>query len=169
MNETLPDELHRLLPSLQGMECWYVSCGGAASSTFQLALGEKVPRPVMLQNAAHSDEFRRFEGEVALFVWCAWRLDARDAPLTSWDDTEQAVEAGLTRLVGSRIDSMEVLPPAWDLNVRFSNALCLRVFCDHVPGEPSFDGNWDLRTRDRIVAMGPGTKCRIDSRTSAKL
>src|SRR5262249_7129167 len=78
MSKTIPEELWRLLSSLKGLECWYVSCGGAAGSTFQLSLGEKVRRSVQLKNPAHSEEFRQFEGEAAIFVWCAWRLDALD-------------------------------------------------------------------------------------------
>ncbi|MBV9123746.1 MAG: hypothetical protein JO112_10350, partial [Planctomycetes bacterium] len=122
-----------------------MSSGGGAGSTFQLALGGKVRRPLPLKNPAHAEDFRQFEGEVSLFVWCAWRLDALDRPVTSWDDTEESVAAGLEQLVGSRIDTIEVVPPAWDMTLKFSNSLWLRVFCDHVPGEPSFDGNWDLR------------------------
>src|SRR5258708_1968370 len=87
MNKNIPEELASLLPSLKGIECRYVSCGGAAGSTFQLSFGGKVRRPVPLKNVGHSEEFRQFEGEVGLLVWCAWRLDAPDGPLTSWDDT----------------------------------------------------------------------------------
>jgi hypothetical protein len=168
MNKNIPEELARLSAALKGLECWYVSCGGAAGSTFQLTLGGKVRRPVPLKNPAHSEEFRQFEGEVGLFVWCAWRLDGTDGPVTSWDDTNESVEAGLKKLIGSRIDAVEVVPPAWDMNIKFSNSLCLRVFCDHVPGEPSFDGNWDVRTREMSIAVGPGTKCRTEHRPSVK-
>jgi hypothetical protein len=168
MNQNIPEELARLVPSLKGLECWYVSCGGAAGSTFQLTLGGKVRRTVPLKNPGHSEEFRQFEGEVGLFVWCAWRLDGSDGPVTSWDDTKESVEAGLTQLIGSRLDAVEVIPPALDMNLKFSNALCLRVFCDHVPGDPSFDGNWDLRTQNVSIAVGPGTEFRTELRSCAK-
>src|SRR6184192_3680783 len=114
MNKNIPEELARLIPSLKGLECWYVSCGGAAGSTFELVLGGKVRRPVPLKNPGHTEEFRQFGGEVSLFVWCAWRLDDLDGPVTSWDDTKESVEAGLTKLIGSRVDSVEVFPPPWD-------------------------------------------------------
>lgn len=166
MNQQTPEQLSRLILSLKGLECWYVSSGGGAGSTFQLVLGEKVRRAVPLKNPGHSEEFRQFEGEMSIFVWCAWRVDEPNAPLTSWDDTNESVEAGLARLVGTRIDAVEVIPPAWDLNIKFSNSLLLRVFCDHVPGEPSFDGNWDLRTQDVAIAIGPGVQYRIEDRTS---
>jgi hypothetical protein len=168
MNKNIPEELATLIPSLRGLECWYVSSGGAAGSTFQLTFGGKVRRPVPLKNPGHSEVFRQFEGEVGLFVWCAWRLDGTDGPATSWDDTKEAVEAGLERLIGSRIDAVEVIPPAWDMNIKFTNSLCLRVFCDHVPGEPSFDGNWDVRTQNMSIAVGPGTKYRTELRPSVE-
>jgi hypothetical protein len=168
MNTKIPDELDSLIRSLQGLDCWEVSCGGAAGSTFQLALGERVPLPIPLKKTKHSDTFPQFEGQANILVWCAWRLDGSDGPLTSWDDTKQSVEAGLTTLVGSRINSIEIIPPAWDMNIRFSNSLCLRVFCDHVPGEPSFDGNWDVRNEHMTIAVGPGAKCRVEERTSVK-
>jgi len=106
--------------------------------------------------------------QVELFVWCAWRLDASDAPVTSWDDTKESVEAGLAKLKGSRIDAVEVVPPAWDMNIRFSNALQLRIFCDHVPGDPSFEGNWDLTTQNMSIAVGPGTEYKTEVRPSLK-
>jgi hypothetical protein len=164
----IPEELGRLVPSLNGLECWYVSCGGSAGSTLELALGKKVPRPIPLKNIAHPEEFRHFEGEVSLFVWCAWRLDGLDSPITSWDDSDEAVETGLAKLIGARIESIDVIAPAWDANIRFSNSLCLRIFCDHVPGEPSFAGNWDLRTQQIIIAIGPGRTFRVEERASAK-
>jgi len=164
MNKNIPVELGKLIPSLRGLECWYVSCGGAAGSAFQLSFGEKVRRRMPITNSAHSDAFRQFEGEVSLLVWCAWRLDGPDSPLTSWDDRHESIEAEVSKLVGTRIESLEVVPPAWDMNIMFSNSLCLRVFCDHVPGEPSFDGNWDLRAQETIIAIGPGTKIRIVDR-----
>jgi hypothetical protein len=169
MNKTIPEELAKILPSLTGLECWYVSCGGAAGSTFQLSLGRKITRAVPLRNTAHSEEFRRFEGEIGLYVWCAWRLDGSDGPLTSWDDTNESVDRGLNELIGSCIVSLEIFPPVWDLNIRFSNSLSLRVFCDHVPGSPSFDGNWDLRTERLSIAIGPGTQYRTELRPYANI
>lgn len=168
MQSQVTQELSRLIASLNGLECWHVSCGGAAGPTFQLVLGGKVRRAAPLKNPAATEEFRQFEGEMGLYVWCAWRLDGTEAPVTSWDDMQDTVVAGLEKLVGSRIDAIEIIPPAYDLNILFSNSLRLRVFCDHVPGEPSFDGNWDLRTQEMSIVVGPGTRLRTESRNSAR-
>jgi hypothetical protein len=168
MKKNIPEELGRLIPALNGLECWYVSCGGAAGTTFQLALGGKIRRSIPLTNPAHTEEYRQFEGEASLLVWCAWRLDGLDRPLTSWDDTDESVKAGLERLLGTRVDSIEVVPPAWDMEINFSNSLCLRVFCDHVPGEPSFDGNWDLSIQNVTAGIGPGAKYTIEDRNAVR-
>jgi hypothetical protein len=160
-------EMNTLVNSLTMLECWYVSCG-ATGSTFQLAFGRKVPRTERLRNPDHSVAYQKFEGEANLLVWCAWRLDTLDRPVTSWDDTTQGFEQGLARLIGARVESFELRPPAWDLDVRFTNGLTLRVFCDHVPGEPSFDGNWELWKEDKALFVGPGANVTVEERTTAK-
>lgn len=155
-------ELIALVKSLVGLRCWYVSCGGAAGTTFQLALGNKVPRRVPLKNSAHTEEYRHLEGEASILVWCVWRLDGPAGPLTSWDDAEANVASQLEKLVNQKIESIDVQPPAWDVTLHFSGDLTLQVFCDHVPGDPSFDGNWQIRYRDQIAAVGPGTKVGME-------
>jgi len=157
-------DLHTFVASLRGLRCWYISTGGAAGSTFKLALGSKVPRLHPLKNPAHSDEYRQFEGEANLLVWCAWRLDGPNGPLTSWDDGKASVVAQLGKLVGRAIDSVVVVAPAWDLTVGFSDGFILRVFCDHVPGDPSFDGNWDLSRQEVAVSVGPGSEYVFEMR-----
>lgn len=168
MNEKIPDELDRAVSTLAGLECWAVHCGGAAGSSFQLALGERIPLPAPAKKTKHSDSLPQVEGEAGVLVWCAWRLDSTDGPVTSWDDTDESVDRGLNKLIGSRIVSVEVLPPVWDMNMRFSNSLTLRVFCDHVPGSPSFDGNWDLRTESGSIAVGPGVQVRSEPRSAVR-
>jgi hypothetical protein len=165
MNPTIPDGLGKLIRLLPTKMWWYVSCRGAPGSTFQLAFGAKVRRPVPLKNPAHSEEYRLFEGELNLLVWCVWRLDSSDCCLTSWDDRKSSIESELGKLVGARVASVELAEPCWDMHLLFSNSLSLRIFCDHVPGDPSFDGNWDLSCPAYIVSVGPGTKISIEDRT----
>lgn len=153
-----------LVNKLLGLPCWYVSCGGCTLPTFQLALGKKVPRPRPIKNPKHSEEYRHFDGEANLLVWCAWRLDGPDSPLTSWDDTDANVEAMLGKLVGATVESVAVAPPAWDLTLHFTGGLTLRVFCDHVPGNPSFNGNWELWSASAGLCVGPGTRVTVEPR-----
>ena len=155
----------QLRSRLIGMPCWYVNAGGNyVGSTFSLALGGQVPRERPLANPRHPEEYRKYEGEANLIVWCAWRLDGPDAPETSSDDTESAIQSGLERLVGSRIVDVIVERPAWDLRILFSPFHRLQVFCDHVPGAPSFDGNWELHLKDQAFFFGPGSKMEVERR-----
>lgn len=158
--------IEQALDRLVGLECWYVSAG-AVGTTFELALGDRVPRSVPLKNPDHSAEFRQFEGEANLLVWCTWRLDGSEAPLSSSDDVPERVVAELGRLVGAKVANARVDGPAWDLSLDFSNGLCLRVFADHVPGEPSFDGNWELVLEQTAVYAGPGVRVEIEPRRLA--
>jgi hypothetical protein len=168
MNPIIHHKLGRMVSSLQALRCWYASCGGAAGAAFQLALGEKVPRRIPVKNPMHSAEYCHFEGEANLLVWCTWRLDAPDRPVTSSDDTAKALTQGLQKLVGATIESVSLTAPAWDLTLEFSNLLALRIFCDHVPGDPSFDGNWEIWARDAAAFVGPGAQHVIQTRSEAE-
>jgi hypothetical protein len=148
--------------AMRGMRCWYVSTGGAVGSTFELALGGRVPRLVPLNNPGHSDEFRRFEGEANLLVWCAWRLDGADGPLTSWNDSQTSVESQLGKLIGNTVEGVEFLSPAGDLSLRFSGNLTLRIFADHVSPEASMDSNWELWCQDAAVLVEAGGHIKLD-------
>ena len=155
----------QLRSRLIGMPCWYVSAGGKhVGSTFSLALGGQIPRHTPLTNQAHSDEFRNYEGEANIVVWCTWRLDGPDAPESSSDDTEEGIQAALQGLGGARIVDVIIERPAWDLRLLFSPFHRLWLFCDHVPGEPSFDGNWELHAKDKAYYFGPGTALEVEQR-----
>ena len=154
----------QILAALRGKKCWYVSCGGSAGTTFQLALGERVRRSAIINNTAHSEEFRAFEGEANLLVWCSWRLDGSEGPLSSSDDTMDHVVQALSMLADRVIDCVAIDMPGWDLRLEFNGGLVIKVFCDHVPGDPSFDGNWDLFLTEHIISIGAGSVCEIESR-----
>jgi hypothetical protein len=168
MNPVIPKQVCDVISILNGLECWYASTGGAAGATFELAFGGKIRRAIPLHNPSHSQEFRQYEGEASLFVWCAWRLDSPDSTITSWDDEQTTIQNGLARLTGSRVLAVDIFPPGWDLDMRFDNGLRLHVFADHVPGDPSFDGNWELVTQNWLLAFGPGAKYTIEARPPQK-
>jgi len=107
--------------------------------------------------------YQRNEGEYELMVWCAWRLDGPKGPVVSSDAADVVVDRKLTRaLRGRTIERARVtVPLAWDLEVTFDRGLVLRVFCDYLPGDPSFDGNYEVVLPDRELAVGPGAKWRI--------
>jgi hypothetical protein len=157
------DKLSATLQNLVGLECWYVSAGGSAGSSFSLAFGQRVPRKRPLKNPNVSDEFRDYEGEANMLVWCSWRLDDQQEAIVSCDCEPSVIVDGLGLLRGRQVTSCEILSPAHDLRIAFAE-LTLSVFCDHVPPKPSFDGNWELHLLTEIHAVGPGWKYEVEPR-----
>jgi len=161
-------EVQAILRCLTDMPCWHVSAGKGTGSSFSLALGKKIPREHALKNVLQAEEFQKCEGEANLLVWCTWRLDSQLEAVTSSDEADEIISKKLDVLVGNRIILMEVVPPAWDMHVSFSNDLHLVIFCDHVPGDPSFDGNWQLRVQKHRVYAGPGYRLHSESRSGLR-
>lgn len=158
-------ELASFLARAEGLPCWraYTSVGNSPGLLF----GRKVRRstadamrihPRWKDLPAESERFYTFE--VCLIVWCSWRLDANDEPISSSDDTEESASAAIAELAGASLHSAVVTAPTGDLELHFSNGRCLRAFCDHVPGDPSFDGNWEMRVGKSHLMVGPGASCR---------
>jgi hypothetical protein len=163
MTRTSTVRMSEVVNALVGKRCWYVSAGGAGPS-FGLAFGKKLMRQQPLTNKAHSPEYRKFEGESNLLVWCSWRLDAASRPLVSSDDKTAVIREGVGRLAGARVEQVRLEKPAWDLALRFSNDLRLKLFCDHVSEAASFDGNWELWLKDRVIVVGLGSTCTTEER-----
>ena len=158
-------ELAAFVARVDGLPCWraYTSAGNSPG----LLLGRKVRRAQADAMKDHHrwkdlppDSDRFFTSEVLFIAWCSWRLDGEDQPISSSDDSEGSASAAIGELAGTSLKSAKVSAPAGDLELRFSNGQCLRVFCDHVPGDPSFDGNWELRVDRSHVMVGPGAQCR---------
>lgn len=147
---------------LVGLPIWFVNAGGAASTTFSLALGRKVPRGKALENPGVSDDFRRCTGEANLYVWCSWRLESGDSISSSDQDSEHFLPI-LRRLEGERVTSVEVVGPAHDLSL-LAGRDTLRLFCDHVPPDPSAELNWELVFSGSSVLVGPGFEVEMDER-----
>ena len=153
-----------------GKTIWSVRAGRLTGSSFSIDMGRKLrlrvaPRPFEYR-AADGKKYRTVVSSVQpqgrLLVWCTWRLDSRQKPLTSSDDINRVLRLKLKRhLVGRRVTGVEVRPPACDLRITLSGGLVLNVFCDHVPGEPSFDGNWQMRLGNDTAAVQPGGVIRF--------
>jgi hypothetical protein len=165
MISTTLDIGSELRSKLIELGCWYVNAGGSrVGSSFSLAFGEKVARAVPLTNTAHSQLYREYEGSANLLVWCTWRLDGRDESITSSDDTEEGITNGLAHLSDCKIVDIIVERPCWDLKILFSPFYRLQLFCDHVPGDPSFDGNWEMHLPGEALYFGPGNKFEVANR-----
>ena len=160
MNTSSEQVLAILKPALRKV-CWHVSVGGCTLPTFSLAIGGKAKRDRALRNPAQPVAFRKYEPEVSLFVWCAWRLDRGDLVEASNDGSASEITRGLKRLVGKSVVKIEITPPAWDLALHFDDCFRLTVFCNHAGKKPSFKGNWQAKVQHTRVFVGPGTKLEV--------
>lgn len=149
-------ELTAFMAGATGRRCWHVSVGGVTLPRFGLALGRRILRGSPLRNKAQPTVFRRYRPDVAIYVWCSWRLESRNRFVASSQSAERVLVKGLNQLVGRRLSGAEVVPPVWDLVLHFDRAMCLRVFCDRDPREKSSPGNWDATIGPRGLFVGPG-------------
>lgn len=150
---------------LVGKKCWHVSAGGVTSPSFVLVLGEKVPRPVPLKNQAQPVDFRENRGSVELLVWCSWRLNSQ-AEVVASSSQDPCFDLKLRELVGSRVESVDCVPPFWDLSVRFSNSIELQVFSNNVISEESALENWELWLPLGVTSVGPGSRVSFEPSAS---
>jgi hypothetical protein len=118
---------------LRGKSCWAAIAGRGTGSAIDLHFGSKVPRERPLSNPTLTEEERRFEGEVSIYITCAWRLDSKSSVVSGWLDGGETVDEmvkGLKSIVGHRAEAVEIQKPAWDLKIKFDNDLTLMVFAD---------------------------------------
>jgi hypothetical protein len=162
MATDLSQDIKTYVHSLCGLRCWHVSVGGGCTMpTFQLALGEKVRRARPLMNRHQPEEYRQFEGEFGVLVWCPWRMDSPQGPVTSWYDTEEHICEHLRRLVGAKVRAASVSGPGRDLRITFANRLTMCVFCDKIAGDPTWDGNWEMWGHGQQLVIAAGSRVEI--------
>lgn len=154
----MPEAMSQTLEALRGKVCWNVGAGGSVGSSFSLAFGGRIPRERPLNNPMVSDEFRSFEGEYALLVWCSWRLDGREGSIVSSDLSPEIIDQRLeTWLIGAKVIGATVQSRAWDMRLDFSGDLTLQIFCDRLPDDEIVDpNNWDIRSPSQTITVGPG-------------
>lgn len=149
------------LKALEGKPCWYVNAGGAAGATFSLAIGGKTPRTVPLTNPTVSDDFRQFEGEWNLYIWCSWRLEDERGAIASSYQPEVDGAAVLKSLTGQVLGNVVLDPHSLDLCLEFDRSR-LVIFCDHVLPASETDCNWELTAGARSLVAGPGSSYKVE-------
>lgn len=151
------DFTRTVVENLLGKPCWYV-CYNEIGSTFQLALGAKVPRPRMLRNRSLPLMYRRNEGTANFLVWCSWRLEFGRRVVASSRDGSARAARNLDSLLGKTIISVDVMRPAWDMCIVFDSGQRLMVFADHVSRRGTTQENWYLALEQGIFFAGTGRR-----------
>jgi hypothetical protein len=156
------------LKRLVGKECWGVIAGPGTGSTVHLSFGDRIPRIRPVRNEMLREDERRYEGELDLFIECAWRLE-RDAGVLcgSGDDgsNDGPMVQGLSHVITRVVTGTEVGEPVPDLIIQFDQGLCLRVFCDQA-GATGRDDDYSLRVGDTIYGMSARGVVEVEKRTS---
>lgn len=159
------ERIRQAVTKLQDLACWHVGTGGAVGTSFTLDLGERVIRAEALTNPAVSEEFRRYQGEHILMVWCSWRLDGPQDALASSDSScETASETLQHQLTNRKFLRMNVSSRTLDALLEFDGDLQLRIFCDRFAGDGWSGMNWQLETGQNIIVVGPGYRSSIEAR-----
>lgn len=153
---SLGRQLADAMSRLEKKPCIFYYVGPETGSFADLHFGQKVPRKTPLPHPDMSDEMRRFEGQLSLFLGCAWRLETPDEILAGcWDDPgpDGQMRFGLDQLIGQMVRRVRVVPPSYDLAIEFENGRLLRVFCDQTNDEEGTD-NYAFFTPEATFVVG---------------
>lgn len=141
LKSSLSEEFITVANSLVGKICWGIASGANTGSVLDIAFGKKILRQHPVPNPALSEELRLYQGEISIFIECAWRLDATDRIICGWgEDFSEGgpLARGLHLILDQTVERVCIDQPSFDLVLDFSNALSLRVFCDQTE---QADGN----------------------------
>jgi hypothetical protein len=157
-------EIAAIVGILVGKQIWHANSGGSAGSSFSLAIGGMRPREQRLRNPDASPQFQEFQGDHSLYVWCTWRVETHQS-LASSDQDHAVFGTVIQSLVGSTIISASVFSRLHDLRIETTNGV-LSVFCDHVPPQMSFNGNWEMTFPGGSLTLGPGLAVNLEHELS---
>jgi len=164
----LAEDLLTQLRSLIGKPCWAFYAGESTGPDVIFDFGRKIPRTVPLLNRHLTEEQRYYEGEVSLYITCAWRLDSESEVICG--STDSAAEdgpmvRGLRALVGRTVESTEIVTPGFDLTLRFNGNLALKIFSDQTNLEDEYD-NYSVHLKKHkiyIVGVRGRIRCELPS------
>lgn len=163
-----PLELRNVVSKLRDKKCWSIVAGSGTGSIITMNFGEKVPLKRWLGNETLDPETRRFEGEYALYIECAWRIRSSEGVICSWtSDNSPGGEMlfGLGRLEGTTVTAVDLRDGSYDLRLEFNDGLILDVFCDQLDPEEGID-NYSFFTREAVLTVGPGSRLHRALRVS---
>lgn len=162
-NSVMLSEFTRLVRRLIGRRCWAAIAGESTDSSVLLEFESKLPRMVPIVNPHLSEDERYHEGEISLYIDCAWRLDSETNVLCGSTDSPAkggAMLAGLSRLVDREIESAQIEPPAFDLTLKFGGGPTLKVFCEETNLENDYDNYWLKVKPEGFFIVGPRGQLR---------
>lgn len=136
--------------------CCGIAAGPNTGLNVDLHFGEKVQVPMPLRSSSKGP---KYDGEVNLFVGCAWRLDGETEVIcgsTDGNEVEGPMVRGLRRLEGLLATGYSLRGPALDMDLAFSGGYTMRIFCDAVNEEAG--DNYGVYLNGTGLVVGPRGK-----------
>ena len=164
--DLLSEEFKQQMYALASQACWSVAAGEGTGSVIGLDFGKKIPRVVPLTNLHLTEDQRYYKAEMSLFIECAWRLDSRNEVICGSSDSDAndgPMVRGLALVVDQKVVSIELSELSWDVTIKFTGDLFLKVFCDQTNVEEEVS-NYSLHLEDRIYTVGPRGKLNCGPR-----
>lgn len=152
---------------IKGKPCWGVLAGYPNSSYIHLHFGKKIEREKIIPNNKLPYNLDTYNGEYHLGIFCAWRLQNGNVPITGScepNNLDGPLVKGLQNIVNKEVTEVEIIDECGDLRVKFGD-LCLNVFCNYTGNEDEEycvqdDTNWSLRSGGKsLIEVEQG--CRI--------
>ena len=162
------DMLKRAVSLLTGKSCWSAIGSGAAGSNVLLEFGRRIPLKRPAANRQLSPLQRSYEGELSLFIECAWRLEGHDQILTSSGDDDRPngpIAMALRDITGQSVISAVVAAAIPDLYISLTGDFVIRLFCDQGNLDQAWN-NYSLRIGDTFVVVGPRGRVMVERRES---
>ncbi|RYY79730.1 MAG: hypothetical protein EOO69_05460 [Moraxellaceae bacterium] len=126
-------ELESSFKNILGEECWLIIAGKGTGSIVSLGFGKKMLRKKNVKNPNLTEEERKYDAEIILMVYCAWRVSSSNAVICSWRDSNNRngpMLNGLNLFRSSRVLRLNLNPINYDLKIHFDNGIVFEIFCD---------------------------------------
>ncbi|MDR1140976.1 MAG: hypothetical protein LBL62_04730 [Planctomycetaceae bacterium] len=138
----LIEEFRKQLRYIVGQHCRSVLT--ESDHSLRLDFGGTIKRTCTEKEREETGRDIQEEGEYDILIWCAWRLQDSNDAICSSNCPDEVCEAGIKRLLGQDVISVEIFPPACDAAVTFSSGLVLKIFCNYTK-DSEIETNWFFR------------------------
>jgi hypothetical protein len=147
-------EVQAKVNQLLGQKAWGVSLGYGSFLTIEF--GQPLPS---------NNEQQKIHGEWHLWLYnCAWRVEEGDKIFAASEDERNNLEVAVHRLENLTLQSVDLIPPAWDVVFAFEHQVVLKLFAIYSQNY----NHWFLYTPDgNVLYFGPGTCCSYETSENA--
>jgi hypothetical protein len=161
--------LRKALSELLDKPCWRVKYGTGTGSMLSMEFGKRIPSTVKLPARLANKSSTIEHGEIGIFIkHCSWRIEADDKVVctsTSDNTIGQAGDLGTALLCKQQIISVDLDFPSYDLDIRFTGGVHLRVFCDQANGVEASD-NYSIHMESITFVVGPMSQLMLVLKSS---